>query len=99
MALDPEDSPHVIFSLHAIQRMFERRIGVDDVLSVLQHGLTIEQYPDDVPYPSRLIVGWRDKRALHVVVAEDSASAMTIVVTVYEPERSRWDSSFRQRRG
>lgn len=57
----------------------------------------IEDRPDDVPYPSRLLLGYADGRPLHVVVAEDAA-ATTIVVTVYEPEPSLWRPGFKRRR-
>ena len=60
----------IIFRVHAVQRMFERLINADDVRSVLRDGEMIESYPDDTPYPSRLVLGWVDIRPLHVVVAE-----------------------------
>ena len=64
---------------------------------VLDIGEVVEQYPDDVPYPRRLLLGWRDSRSLHVVVAEDSDAGTAIVVTVYEPDPSGWDHDFRRR--
>ena len=83
--------------MHAIQRMFQRRITFEDVHQVLDTGEVVEQYPDDVPYPRRLLLGWRGSRPLHVVVAEDSDAGTAIVVTVYEPDPSGWDSDFRRR--
>jgi hypothetical protein len=35
---------------------------------------------------------------LHIVVAENSADAETIVITVYEPEPHLWEAGFRRRR-
>jgi hypothetical protein len=84
--------------LHAIKRMLERSITVDDVRMVLVHGETIEVYPDAKPYPCRLVLGWRDARPLHIVVADDAESNSAIIVTVYEPDRQRWDRSLRRRR-
>jgi hypothetical protein len=84
---------------HAIKRMFERSISDNDVLGVLTSGETIEEYPDDVPIPSRLVIGWINRRCLHVVVADDADAQITVVVTVYEPDSQRWDPpDFRQRR-
>lgn len=60
MVQDPEDPQPLIFRGHAIQRMFERAVTVDDVVLVLREGETIESYPDDKPYPSRLVLGWVD---------------------------------------
>ncbi len=33
-----------------------------DVREVLTSGEVIESYPDDTPYPSRLVLGWRGSR-------------------------------------
>ena len=45
------------FRIHAIQRMFLRRISEDNVRHVLASGEVIEDYPEDTPYPSRLVLG------------------------------------------
>lgn len=90
--------PGLIFRVHAIRRMFERGVSREDVTRALEHGHTIEDYPDDVPYPSRLVLGWSGSRPLYLVVAEDPASRELIVVTVYEPDPQRWEPDFRRRR-
>lgn len=87
----------IIFRAHAIQRMFQRHIDEDDVRCILSRGETIEEYPDDTPYPSRLIMGWIEKRPLHIVVADNTDNGETIVVTVYEPEKDKWSIDFRRR--
>ena len=97
MSPEPDQSPRLIFRGHAIERMVERNVSVDDVRSVLIAGETIEDYPNDKPFPSRLVLGWRSTGPLHVVVAEDEASETEIVVTVYEPDPRRWDNGFRRR--
>jgi len=88
----------LIFRVHAVQRMFERRISVDDVIHVLDSGDVIESYPDDEPYPSRLVLGWSEQRPLQVVAAYHAAKNETIIVTVYEPDPALWDEAFRRRR-
>lgn len=91
--------PHrLIFRVHAVRRMFERRISEDDVRHVLQTGEVVEDYPQDLPYPSRLVLGLRGDRSLHVVVAENVEDRETVVITVYEPDPRKWDSGFRKRR-
>ena len=87
----------VVFSVHATKRMFERSISVDDVICVLQSGEEIEDYPNDWPYPSRLLLGWRNGQPLHVVVAENAAADGLVVVTLYEPDPAKWDSEFKRR--
>ena len=87
----------IIFRAHAIIRMFQRRVDEKDVRSVLETGEIIEAYPDDTPYPSRLMLGWLGSRPLHVVAAENIAANETIVITVYEPEQDKWSHNFKRR--
>ena len=90
--------PRVTFSLHALQAMFERNITPADVTGVLAANRTIERYPDDRPYPSRLLLGWSGPRPIHVVAADNEAEAQIIVITVYEPDLARWEPDFERRR-
>lgn len=91
-------SPQLIFRVHAVQRMAERGVTVDEVRAVLTRGETIEDYPNDTPYPSRLVLGWVGRRPLHVVAAQPASGQEIIVITVYEPDAIRWDAEFRRRR-
>lgn len=90
-------SKKTIFRTHAIQRMFERRISEESILDVLKKGICIEDYPDDKPYPSKLMLGWYDTRPIHVVVANNSTDNEDIVITVYEPEIGLWSPDFKRR--
>ncbi len=76
---------NLIFRLHAIQRMFERKVDADDIRHVLATGEVIEDYPTDTPYPSCLVLGWRGTRPLHIVVAyntlDDKAIATDLLRT------------------
>jgi len=78
--------------------MFARRITVEDVRRAIERGEVIDRDPDDLPYPSRLVLGRSGGRALHVVVAENRAADELIVVTVYEPDPALWRPGFRRRR-
>jgi uncharacterized protein DUF4258 len=88
----------LIFRVHAVQRMYERRISERDVREILTAGDTIEQYLDDPPYPSRLVLGWCREHALHLVIADDTEAHEIVVSTVYEPDPALWEPGFRQRR-
>ena len=92
------DSEHLVFRVHAIQRMFEREISREDMRQVLETGTIIESYPDDEPYPSRLVLGWSGVRPIHVVVADNRDEDEIIVITVYEPDPGRWERGFSERR-
>lgn len=71
---------------------------MSQVLEVLERGETIESYPDDKPYPSRLVMGRAQTRPLHVVVAENSEASEAIVITVYEPSATEWEPDFKRRK-
>jgi hypothetical protein len=78
--------------------MFARNVGYNDVRQVLETGQTIEEYPDDTPYPSRLVLGWLGERPIHVVIADNHEEGESIVVTVYEPDLLTWEAGFERRR-
>lgn len=87
----------LIFRVHAIQKMFERGISRDDVRLVVENGEVIREYPDDTPFPSRLILGWREKRPIHVVAANDDDD-QTIIITAYEPDPAIWEPDFKKKK-
>jgi len=98
MKPDQTSPAKVFLRLHAEQRMFARGIKTADVEKVLGSGHTIEEYPLDTPYPSRLVLGWVRGRPLHVVAAENREDGETIVITAYEPDAAKWDAGFSRRR-
>lgn len=88
----------VVFSGHAVRKMFERGLSRDTVLAAISSGETIAEYPDDRPYPSRLILGFMDGRPVHAVVARDPAGDPCTVVTAYRPDAALWQDDFKTRR-
>ncbi len=78
--------------------MHERNVRVDDVRHVVETGEVILSYPDDTPFPSRLLLGRAGGRPLHVLIADNPGEPETVVITVYEPSPDLWDEAFRQRR-
>ena len=91
-------SDRIIFRVHAVERMFKRQVSADDVRHVLATGEVIGDYPDDTPYPSRLLLGWTGERPLHVVAAYNRTDMETIVITVYEPDPNLWEQDLRRRK-
>ena len=61
-------------------------------------GETIKSYPDDTPYPSRLVLGWREARPIHVLAADNIESGEAFVMTVYEPTPVLWRPDFRRKK-
>ena len=78
--------------------MFERRLSGDDVRSVLRDGEVIANYSDDVPYPSFVMLGFVNRRAVHVVAAQEETTRTCYIITAYHPDPDLWDSDFKRRR-
>ena len=75
------------------------RIHVEEVLQIIETGEIIEQYLDDTPYASCLILGYtRSGRPLHLVCASVFTEERLIVITTYQPDPNRWDPDLRRRK-
>ena len=83
---------------HALQRMRERGIARADVFALFQGGAVIENYPDDTPYPSGLVLGYVGDRPLHVVAALNTDGPEVYIITVYEPGLDKFEPDWRTRR-
>ncbi|HOX37695.1 MAG TPA: DUF4258 domain-containing protein [Candidatus Brocadiia bacterium] len=88
----------LVFTGHAIKRMFERYISPEEVRVVLTEGEIAETYEEDEPWPSRLVVGRAGNRILHVVAAIEPVSGICHVITTYEPDRESWTPDLKARR-
>lgn len=77
--------------------MFQRKITDSDIREFLTSGTVIEEYPDDVPYPSSLIFGTVNGRPLHVVMAYNNVDREAIVITAYEPDPDSWSNNYTRR--
>ena len=86
------------FRVHAIQRMFERRVSAKNVLKALQAADVIEDYSSEMPEPSFLILGFQGKRPFHLVTSESPAANATTIITVYIPDPDKWNEDFKSRR-
>jgi hypothetical protein len=88
----------LIFTTHALRRMLKHGVRSHQVREVLERGERIEDYPDDTPLPSYLMLGTGAQRVLHVVAADDQEHDETIVITTYEPDPNEWESDFKTRK-
>ncbi|MBN1655883.1 MAG: DUF4258 domain-containing protein [Deltaproteobacteria bacterium] len=84
--------------LHAARRMLERDISMTEIEYMIEQGEVIEQYLDDKPFPSRLLLATPHSRPLHVVAADEIESDITQVITAYQPDPDQWDNGFRRRK-
>lgn len=67
---------------HVLERAMERGIRRTDAFDVLLSGQLIEDYPDDQPFPSALLLEWIQTRPIHAVAAFDAANERAFVITV-----------------
>ena len=88
----------LLFTTHALRRMLKHDIRSGQIREVLENGERIENYPDDTPLASYLMLGTGEGRVLHVVAADDEANDETIVITSYEPDPREWESDFKTRK-
>ena len=64
--------------------MFQRSVSIEDVQDVLENGVMIESYPDDTPYPSRLLLGWRAWDLAHTLPAYDDVLEVLWTIRWYD---------------
>ncbi len=90
------------FTDHARREMESESLGVihiDELLEALEGGEIIEDYPDDRPYPSCLILGRAQLgRPLHIVCAPVLDETLLIVITTYEPDPNKWEADLKKRK-
>ena len=87
----------IIWSVHAAERMQLRGISRKDVIRVISNGKIIENYPDDRPYPSCLILGsGESNQQIHVVCGTDGN--VVKIITAYYPSNEKFDSSREKRK-
>ena len=88
---------NIEITMHAAKRLEQRGISIDDVISSINNGEIIEQYPDDYPFPSCLILGSSVSNLfIHVVVGSDLKTLW--IVTAYYPDVNIWDADFKVRK-
>lgn len=87
----------IVTTLHAAKRLEQRHINLGSIINCIMSGEVIEQYPDDYPYPSCLVLGNRDmENPLHTVIA--SNGEMLFIITAYHPSAEQWENDLRTRK-
>lgn len=87
----------VIASEHASERFRQRNIKARDIKQAVLNGEIIEQYPDDYPFPSCLILGkTANEQYIHIVMSDEGS--MSRIITAYHPDKNKWSDDFRTRK-
>ncbi len=89
-------SEAMVLTQHSRKRFAERGINIEDIQFVLKTGEIIEQYTDDTPFPSCLILGSSGERTLHVVASIDES--LIYIITAYAPSPEKWESDWKTRK-
>jgi hypothetical protein len=91
------DEDNVFMTAHVSGRCEKRGITADDIVNAIQSGEIIEDYPDDYPYPSVLVLGKAiDNRNLHTVVGVGNGKLW--IITAYFPNTDKWENDFKTRK-
>lgn len=85
----------ITWTRHALTRMLQRDITREEVKAAVMQGRIIEEYPQDYPYPSCLLLHVREK-PLHVVCG--AGDGQLWIITVYRPDPSQWEEDFATRK-
>ncbi len=86
----------IAFKRHRVR---ERGIRADEVKEALINGEIIEDYPEDNPLPSCLLLGYTEKRKpIHAVIAIDMDDRIIWVITVYSPSDEEWENGYKRRK-
>ena len=87
----------VFVTEHAAERHRQRGISSKDVRIAVENGEIIEQYPDDYPFPSCLILG-RDQngRFLHICMSDEGSASR--IITAYYPDLEKWSDDLKTRK-
>lgn len=82
----------LVVTAHCMERMSRRDIELSEAMRAIMLGEIIEDYPDDYPYPSGLILG----NGLHVVAGVGEGRLW--LITAYRPDPDQWQADLKTRR-
>ena len=76
---------------HADEEAFNDSLTYEEIYSSVIQGEIIEDYPNDKPYPSSLVLGENFVgEPIHSVWAYNPGNLWAVLITVYRPDPERW---------
>ncbi len=91
------ENDKVFVTAHATERFRQRGIKTKDIRHAVQTGEIIEQYPEDYPFPSCLLMGMsEDSQPIHVVMSDEGSASR--IITAYFPDAEKWESDLKTRK-
>ena len=86
----------MVLTQHSRKRFSERGIKILDIVNAIENGEIIEDYPEDYPFPSCLILGQTEDKVIHIVAS--ISEGMIYLITAYIPDPERWENDWKTRK-
>ena len=90
------DRKMVVLTQHFLERIGKRGIALSDIKSAIACGEIIEQYLDDYPHPSVLVLGYSKDKPVHIVVG--LGGGFVWLITAYYPSPEVWEMDHKTRK-
>lgn len=88
---------NIVMSSHANLQCIRRIIDSSDILEVLQHGEIIEDYPNDYPFPSCLMLKFiKFDKPMHICCGVGDGKIY--IITAYYPDSKKWEPDMKTRK-
>ena len=87
---------NLVLTQHSRKRLLERGIKIQDISNTIESGKIIENYPEDYPFPSCLILGRSEETIIHIVASINEN--MIYLITAYIPDPDKWEDDFKTRK-
>lgn len=87
---------NIIITQHGRKRLIERKIKAIDICSAINTGTIIEDYPNSFPFPCCLILGYADRKPLHICASINEG--YIYIITAYVPDTDKWDLNLKTRK-
>ena len=88
---------NIVLTTHAKKRLKERGINLENIKNAIFTGEVIEQYPNNYPYPSCLLLG-KIEHNKHIHIVASIGGDNLYIITVYCPDEHKWEINLKTRR-
>ncbi len=86
------------YTNHAVEFMAARGITEQQVECVAKEREVIENYDDDKPLPSCLLLAYVSGKPIHLVLGYNAENKLCVVITAYEPSADKFESDNKTRK-